>query len=77
MPRVYLSAEAFHSENASFSPNLPYLESTASLAAPLTLRSATIPNRLACQAMEGCDGNADGTPGELTQRRYDRLANLV
>ena len=74
MPRVYLSAEAFHSENASFSPNLPYLESTASLAAPLTLRSATIPNRLACQAMEGCDGNADGTPGELTQRRYDRLA---
>ena len=28
-----------------------------------------IPNRLVCQPMEGCDGNFDGTPGELTLRR--------
>lgn len=33
-----------------------------------------IPNRLVCQPMEGCDGNFDGTPGELTLRRYLRLA---
>ena len=32
------------------------------------------PNRLACQAMEGCDGTPDGKPGELTKRRYARLA---
>ena len=34
----------------------------------------TFPNRLACQAMEGCDGTSDGAPGELTERRYLRFA---
>ena len=27
-------------------------------------------NRLAIQPMEGCDGEPDGSPGELTFRRY-------
>lgn len=31
-------------------------------------------NRLVCQAMEGCDGTPEGKPGELTKRRYARLA---
>ena len=31
-------------------------------------------NRLALQAMEGCDGNIDGSPSELTVRRYMRFA---
>ena len=30
-------------------------------------------NRLAIQPMEGCDGNLDGTPSELTLRRYRRF----
>ena len=30
-------------------------------------------NRLAIHPMEGCDGNADGSPGELTFRRYQRF----
>ncbi len=30
-------------------------------------------NRLAIQPMEGCDGNLDGSPGELTFRRYERF----
>ncbi len=30
-------------------------------------------NRLAIQPMEGCDGEADGSPGELTFRRYRRF----
>ena len=33
----------------------------------------TVGNRLAIQPMEGCDGNPDGTPGELTLRRYRRF----
>lgn len=32
------------------------------------------PNALAIQPMEGCDGTADGKPGELTYRRYQRFA---
>ena len=31
-------------------------------------------NRLACQAMEGCDGTPDGSPNVLTKRRYARFA---
>ena len=34
----------------------------------------TIPNRLVCQAMEGCDGTFTGEPDQLTKRRYDRFA---
>jgi len=34
----------------------------------------TAPNTLALHPMEGCDGNADGSPGELTVRRYERFA---
>ena len=33
-----------------------------------------IPNRLAVQPMEGCDGSNDGSPGVLTKRRYERFA---
>ena len=33
------------------------------------------PNALAIQPMEGCDGTADGKPGELTYRRYQRFAS--
>ena len=33
-----------------------------------------VPNRLACQAMEGCDGTSGGSPDVLTKRRYERFA---
>src|SRR6478672_1147174 len=33
-----------------------------------------VANRLVVQPMEGCDGNLDGTPGELTFRRWRRFA---
>ena len=46
----------------------------AALAAPCALGAKTAPNRLVCQAMEGCDGTYDGLPDELTKRRYRRLA---
>ena len=47
---------------------------TAVLAQPCEVGARTAPNRLVCQAMEGCDGTPEGTPGELTVRRYRRLA---
>lgn len=39
-----------------------------------TIGNKEAPNRLVCQAMEGCDGTPDGKPGALTKRRYARLA---
>lgn len=44
------------------------------LAEPLTVGGRKIRNRIVYQAMEGCDGTADGRPGELTVRRYSRFA---
>ena len=72
--KVFTTAEEFHSANRELKTELPYSSDTAVLAEPLDLGDRKIPNRLVCQAMEGCDGTADGRPGELTCRRYDRFA---
>ncbi|MBE6956517.1 MAG: flavin oxidoreductase/NADH oxidase [Ruminococcaceae bacterium] len=72
--KVYTTAQEFFAQNEGLGLNLPYSENTDLLAAPLSVGKLTIPNRLACQAMEGCDGTADGSPDELTVRRYDRFA---
>ena len=72
--RVYLTKESFFEQNEALSTKLPYSEDISVLGSPITVGKKTLPNRLACQAMEGCDGNADGTPAELTVRRYKRLA---
>jgi 2,4-dienoyl-CoA reductase-like NADH-dependent reductase (Old Yellow Enzyme family) len=53
---------------------LPLLEDTGILNTPLTVGARTVPNRIAIQPMEGCDGTPAGAPGELTLRRYDRFA---
>lgn len=34
----------------------------------------TIPNSIACHPMEGTDGNRDGSPDDLTIRRYGRIS---
>ncbi len=71
---VYSSKEAFLKENENTGAALPYTDGIGVLSAPLRIGNKTVPNRLACQAMEGCDGTASGEPGELTVRRYDRFA---
>lgn len=70
---VYASAEDFRRQNEELAAGLPYAESTECLKQVLKVGNKTIANRLACQAMEGCDGTADGRPDILTNRRYDRL----
>lgn len=71
---VYLTPEDFRQQAEELGLHLPYGEDLSVLAKPLTAGTLTVANRLACQAMEGCDGTADGCPDELTKRRYDRLA---
>ena len=72
--KVYTSTNDFNEQNIELNTKLPYSEDTSILKESVKIGSKTVPNRLACQAMEGCDGNADGTPAELTFRRYKRLA---
>lgn len=46
----------------------------ALLNSPILIGIKTIPNRIAIQPMEGCDGQLDGSPDLLTIKRYDRFA---
>ena len=53
---------------------IPYSENLDVLGTSFTVNGKTVPNRLAIQPMEGCDGTADGSFDELTHRRYERFA---
>lgn len=44
------------------------------LAQPVRVGDFIVGNSLAIHPMEGCDGTLDGTPDELTWRRYQRFA---
>jgi NADPH2 dehydrogenase len=44
------------------------------LARSVRVGAFTVGNSIAIQPMEGCDGTLDGSPGELTWRRYERFA---
>ncbi len=72
--KVYTSREEFNSQRDELKLNIPYAEDLSVLSTPIQIGKKTVQNRLACQAMEGCDGTADGSPDELTIRRYDRFA---
>ncbi|MCX6621422.1 MAG: NADH:flavin oxidoreductase, partial [Acidobacteria bacterium] len=54
--------------------NLPLRADVGPLLEPIVLGSRRIPNRMVVLPMEGCDGAADGSPEELTFRRYRRFA---
>lgn len=59
-------------ENVRFEPDREKVRSV--LARPVKAGGRTIGNSLAVHPMEGCDGDLDGRPGELTWRRYKRFA---
>lgn len=50
------------------------IEDVSILAQPVRAGGLVIPNSLAVHPMEGCDGDAQGRPGKLTLRRYERFA---
>lgn len=71
---VYFTKEAFLKENLEMGINLPISDNVEILREALVIGNKKIPNRFVCQAMEGCDGTANGSPDSLTERRYERLA---
>ena len=73
--KVYQNIADFKAQNEELKANILFQENTEVLNKELIIGNKVFKNRLACQAMEGCDGKLDGTPDELTIRRYDRLAS--
>lgn len=53
---------------------LPLAEDTSCLRQSWQAGVHAVPNRIVIQPMEGCDSEADGSPGAPTRRRYLRLA---
>ena len=74
MRRVYMDCDEFKAQNEVQGTGLPFCGDIAVLGESVQMGAKTAPNRLVCQPMEGCDGTADGAPGELTRRRYLRFA---
>ena len=72
--KVYTTKEEFDIQNKELNTNLPFVDDISVLSESYKIGNKTVPNRLACQAMEGCDGTSDGRPDELTKRRYKRFA---
>lgn len=70
----YHSIEEIQQKAGELGAFLPMQEDLSPLFQPLTLGKHTAANRIALQPMEGSDGLEDGTPGELTWRRYERFA---
>lgn len=53
---------------------MPYTDNVSVLNSKIAILNKTVHNRIAYQAMEGCDGTAEGAPDVLTRRRYLRFA---
>lgn len=69
----YKSTSELETENARLGIDLRFSDDLSPLFQSLAVGPRTIGNRWCIQPMEGCDGELDGTPGELTFRRYVRF----
>ncbi len=73
-PFHYKTLEDLRADIERVAVDVPVSDSTTILAQPLQCGALTLPNRMVVLPMEGCDGLADGSPDELTYRRYRRFA---
>lgn len=70
----YSSLKELRSDLNEIDFELPLSGNTELLKNELRTKRNIIPNRIAIHPMEGADANDDGTPSELTKRRYKRFA---
>lgn len=71
--RVYKHFDDFVAENREHDTHICFDDDVAALREDCVIGSKRFSNRLACQAMEGCDGTRTSEPDVLTKRRYARL----
>jgi 2,4-dienoyl-CoA reductase-like NADH-dependent reductase (Old Yellow Enzyme family) len=69
----YKSLADLQAENGRLGTELRFSDDLAPLFRPLPVGGRTVGNRWCIHPMEGCDGEPDGRPGELTVRRYARF----
>jgi NADPH2 dehydrogenase len=69
----YKSVTDLEAENARLGIDLRFSDDLAPLFHPIVIGGRTVGNRWCIHPMEGCDGELDGRPGELTFRRYVRF----
>lgn len=70
----YRSLEELMQERDRMQLDIPLSQNMNVLKQAFTVAGKQLPNALAIQPMEGCDGTAEGSPGERTIRRYERFA---
>lgn len=70
----YKHLEDLRSEVGRLGVDMTFEEHIEALAQPAQLGQRRIGNRFAIHPMEGCDAAPDGSPGELTVRRWHRFA---
>lgn len=73
-PFNYKTREDLLGKARALGLDLPFQASIDPLFDKVRIGSKWVPNRLAVQPMEAADGLPDGSPGELTFRRYRRYA---
>ena len=71
---TYRSLEDIQKKAEELGVHLPFAKDTAVLGTSLSFGGVTLPNRLGIAPMEGADSLPDGSPSELTTRRYVREA---
>ncbi|MBP2666799.1 MAG: flavin oxidoreductase/NADH oxidase [Firmicutes bacterium] len=70
----YKTLEELKQDITRIGVNIPLASDLGVLGQSLVIDGKIVPNRLAVNPMEGCDGTADGRPSDLTRRRYERFA---
>ena len=73
-PFHYHSLDDLRADIARLGVDVPVSSDVSVLAEPVRCGPFTLPNRFVVLPMEGCDGLPDGSPDELTYRRYRRFA---
>jgi len=71
----YKTVAEMEAENARLGIDLRFTDDFAPLWQPLAIGPRTIGNRWCVHPMEGCDGELDGRPGDLTFRRFRRFGD--
>src|SRR4029079_1139129 len=69
----YRTLDELRADIAGRGHSVGVADDLARIGEPVRIGSRTVSNRLAVHPMEGCDGNLDGTPGDLTFPRWRRF----
>ena len=70
----YKSLEEVKAKCLELGVELPFASDTSILKTPVHFRNTTLSNRLGSAPMEGADSTSDGSPSEMTLRRYRKIA---